>query len=240
MFEQYATTFLAIPFGHLAIAFFGGLIPVLIWLIFLEHEDIHREPKKLILLAFISGMVTVVFIVPFENLVATIAFPTVIVIWAIMEEVAKYLTTYITVLWRKENDEPIDSMIYMIATALGFAGVENAFFILQPVLTGHSAEAFITGDLRFLGATLLHVVSSSIVGAGLSLSFYSSKKVRAAYIIVSLLLASGLHSLFNFSIMIHGGTLAIFAFYSVWAAVAGILLFFEKAKIIKPTNIINP
>ncbi len=58
--------------------------------------------------------------------------------WAFIEEITKFLAAYVTVLRRAEDDEPIDPVIYMVTTALGFAAAENTLFLLSP-LAGSTA-----------------------------------------------------------------------------------------------------
>jgi RsiW-degrading membrane proteinase PrsW (M82 family) len=248
----FLTTFL-IPFaGKIAIAFLGGLIPVLIWLWIFEREDKHPEPYKLILWAFIGGMLGVIAVVPFEEVVAYFLPPTSILpvfsisfsyfavliasssfwcflLWAAIEESVKFIAAHITVLQRADNDEPVDSMMYMIMTALGFAAVENALFIARPLLEGDFAGALAVGNIRFLEATLIHVVCSSILGFALSLSFYKSKARRRIYWAIGLAAAIILHTFFNLSIILSTGSTA-FTLYAVWFGLIIILILFHKVK----------
>ena len=71
-------------------------------------------------------------------------------------------------------DEPIDAVIYMITVALGFSALENALFLSNLISTSSFAQSIITGNSRFLGATLLHVASSAAVGVMIGLSYYKN------------------------------------------------------------------
>ena len=52
----------------LILAIAGGLLPALFWLWFWLREDSeHPEPKILITLTFILGMITVVIVVPIQR-----------------------------------------------------------------------------------------------------------------------------------------------------------------------------
>jgi RsiW-degrading membrane proteinase PrsW (M82 family) len=222
-------------FQSLFIAFLGGFIPIFLWLWFFEHEDKHPEPKHLTVYAFLGGMLAVFLVIPFEKLVYSTV-PNdfwVIVLWAAIEEIMKYTVAFWMVLRRADNDEPIDSMMYLIVTALGFAALENALFIFKPLATGHGLEALITGNFRFIGATLLHVVSSSIIGLGLSISFYAKGTIKTALALSALILAIILHAFFNLTIIISNGSKAMSAFYTVWILLVVILLLFERVKQIK-------
>lgn len=220
------------------IAFLGGLVPIFIWLWFWEHEDKHPEPKKLIVLALLAGMAAVIFVIPIEKFIVSVLENSVstLVLWAATEEVLKFLLAYFTVLRRAENDEPIDSVMYMIAVALGFSALENALFIFGPILDGNTGEAILTNGFRFVGATLLHTVASGVIGIVLALSFYKKKSVRRLYITAGVILAILLHSGFNLSIIFLEGSESIFSFYAVWVGLIVMLLLFEKVKSIRKPN----
>jgi len=234
--------------GALFYSLLGGVIPAFIWLAFWLREDKKRpEPRGLIMLAFFSGMVAVLFVIPFQkvsfrpdSLVLTFAF------WAIFEEVFKFIAAYFTVLRRKEDDEPIDPLIYMMTVALGFAALENALFILRPLLAEGQllAEicvnlqpakcAFNTGSIRFVGATLLHTISSATIGISMALAFYKSRLTKVVYLVVGLVVASALHMFFNLFIIKEANSVTLATFGFVWIAVVILMLFFEKIKRIYP------
>jgi RsiW-degrading membrane proteinase PrsW (M82 family) len=226
------------PISNLLAAFFGGLLPVLVWLWFLEREDKNPEPKRLIIMTFIAGMAGVLVVIPIESLVvqSNTSIGLTIILWAIIEETIKFIAAGSVALWRSENDEPIDSMMYMVAAALGFAALENAFFILGPILQGNAVQAIITGNFRFIGATLLHVVTSAIIGSSLALGFYKNKTAKGVYALAGFILAVVLHTSFNLLIILDNGSRAVFAFYIIWIALVGTLLFFEKVKKLEIVN----
>ncbi|MDQ3076623.1 MAG: PrsW family intramembrane metalloprotease [bacterium] len=220
------------------IAFVTALIPILIWLYFLEQEDKHPEPKRLILYAFLAGFIAVAVAIAFEKAVADVFSDTIVIIilWAAIEELVKYILVYIIVLRRIDNDEPIDSLMYIIATALGFSSLENALFILDPIMQGNFTEAFIIGNFRFIGATLLHTVSSSIIGLAIAFAFYKSRASQRLYLVVGIILAILLHTFFNLSIIISNGSKTLIAFFAVWVGLVFIFLLIEKVKKIKSNN----
>src|SRR3989344_2253345 len=175
----------------------GGIMPALAWLWFWRREDSkHPEPRRFIALAFLAGMVTVALVIPIQKAVAhylsetsALAFiapffagtTAVFVIWSIIEEVMKFFAARVTVLNRRENDEPIDPVIYMVTVALGFAAAENILFLLSPLAGDTVMQTIMTGNLRFIGATLLHVLSSAVIGVALALSFYKSRRAKRLY-----------------------------------------------------------
>ena len=151
---------------YFAIAFLSGLVPALFWLWFWLREDNRNpEPYTLIAISFIAGMAVVPVALPLQKLaIGLYTGSNVILVWVIIEELLKYAAALIIVLWNKEVDEPIDMVVYMIVIALGFAALENALFIFNPLVAGDLLNTALTGGFRFLGATLLHVLSSGTVG----------------------------------------------------------------------------
>src|SRR3989344_3477033 len=159
----------------------GGILPPLAWLWFWRREDsVHPEPRRLIALAFLAGMVAVAVVIPLEKMAATyissqnffvLAAASVttltFVVWSAMEELIKYVMAKLTVLRRREDDEPIDPVVYMVTVALGFAAAENTLFLLSPLSGDSLLQTVLTGNLRFVGATLLHVLSSAVIGAAI-------------------------------------------------------------------------
>ncbi len=221
---------------HILLALAGGILPTLIWLWFWNREDkLHPEPKRLLLLALVAGGITVALAIPLQQYArdligAATMTPQLITAWAGIEEVLKYLLALTFILWRKAVDEPIDMLIYMITVALGFSAIENALFLFNPISTEGFVGSVITGNFRFFGATLLHLLSSSVVGIALALSFYKSLTMRITYTAVGVILAIILHTAFNLFILnsTSDGIIKVFAF--VWLGIVILLLFFEKIK----------
>ena len=154
--------------------------------------------------------------------------------WSTIEEFAKYAVAWLLVLHRRENDEPIDAVIYMVALALGFAGLENALFLLSPLAGETLVQTVITGNLRFIGATLLHVFSSAVVGLFLAYAFYKPRLLREWYAALGVILASLLHIAFNFLILNTADEHILRTFAGVWVGVIVVLFALEFVKRIKP------
>jgi protease PrsW len=216
----------------LAYAIIGGLLPSLVWLYFLLKEDAaHPEPKSMILLAFVVGMLAVPLVLPIERAanLSLIGLP-LIIAWATTEEVAKYLMAAVFVLWRKAVDEAPDYVIYMLTVALGFAAAENMLFLIAPLSAGNLVGGLVTDNLRFIGSTLLHVVASSAIGFAMAFSWQKPAPVRMLYAAVGLILAIALHTAFNELIISGDGSDAFIAFFIVWSAAVIFLGLFELVK----------
>lgn len=215
-------------------ALLGGLIPTLLWLWFWLKEDrCHPEPMLLILISFLAGMIAVPLVIPLERAIATVTSGTLmVVLWAMIEEAMKFLVAYVAVLRHKELDEPVDVVIYMITVALGFAALENALFLLSPLSQDLLTETLLTGNLRFLGATLLHTLASATIGIFIAMAFYRGHVWRDIAATAGLILATALHALFNFSIISKSGKGdgVLTAFLSIWIGIIVLILLFEKIK----------
>ncbi len=213
-------------------AFFGGLLPSLVWLYFLLKEDARcPEPKRLIALAFIAGMGAVLLALPLEKYAQSLAGnASPLLAWAAIEEMLKYAMAALFILWRPAVDEAPDYVIYMITVALGFAAAENMLFLFAPLSTGNLAVGAFTGDMRFIGSTLLHVVASATVGFALAFSAMKRAWLRIGATVAGLILAIALHTAFNMLIMQSSGSSTFDAFFLVWTVVVIILAAFEVLK----------
>ena len=93
--------------------------------------------------------------------------------------------------------------------------------------------------LRFLGATVLHVVASGSIGVCLAFAFYK-KKYRKRSLITGLFLATILHTLFNLFIINTEtllDTLIVFSYY--WVIVIVLIYLFEKIKKINQSKVLQ-
>ncbi len=239
-------------------AFIGGIIPSLFWLYFWDREDRKNpEPTSMILLAFIGGVIAVFVSLYFEKMAYSLdpnivlvgvlkpiliwlkSFVTaehslnqvvLVVIFApIIEELNKFIMAYLFVLRSKRDDQPIDPMILMITTALGFAAVENALFLIDPITKNHVIMGIISGNMRFIGATLLHTISSATIGIFIGYNLFDKKIFKFNWTVVGIVCAILLHSLFNL-LMIGNANNSLLALELIWVLVIILLLIFENIK----------
>lgn len=214
-------------------AFLLGVVPALLWLWFWLREDKEEpEPAGILALCFLLGMLSVSIVLPIERFVRdTISNEQIQIIgWAFVEEVIKYLVVILIFFKSKFIKHPINWPIYFITVALGFAAMENTMFLITLLSLGQTPVGLMTGQLRFLGSTLLHAVASGIIGIAMGLSFFHNKFIKKIYLLFGLALAISLHSAFNFFIINNDGNdfLKVFAF--LWVATIINLLLFEKLR----------
>ena len=224
-------------FGNGFIAVLGGVLPCLIWLAFWLFEDKrHPEPKGYIAETFLLGMLAVPLALFFQNWVGNFfllgSIP-LLLFWAIGEETLKFAAATIGGLSRRANNEPLDSMVYLITAALGYAALENAFFLFGPLQAGDIATSVVAGNFRFLGSTLVHVLSSATIGIFLAYAFCRPRTLKILSVTAGLLLATLLHTLYN--ILILNTDISFFAIFGgIWAGIVLVLVFFELVKRLNP------
>ena len=246
----------------ITIAFFGGFLPSIVWLVFWNEEKRKHEPKNMLALAFIGGMAAVFLSLLFEKIAFTadpnVFFPgnflqsilgwfknisveksiplnqllLVTVFAPFIEEFLKFIMAYISVLRSRYDNEPIDPIIFMITTALGFAAIENMLFLMDPISTNNLHLSIYTGNMRFIGAMLLHTVSSATVGIFIGFNLFD-KKIRGTFwTLVGICSAILIHALFNFFMMSSGQNYLI-VLEVIWITVIIVLFVLEKIKKIK-------
>jgi len=212
-----------------------GLLPGFAWLLFYLKEDLHPEPKRLIVSTFAAGMAFAFFALALQVLanpvlnkigIASLT-PISLIVLASIEEILKFCAAYVVVHKSAAFDEPVDAMIYMVVAALGFATIENL-----GALHGNQSQAalistvFQTASLRFVGATLLHSLTSALVGYYWAISIRDFNAER--FIVFGILLATGLHAVFNYLILNYGN--AVYPVIFVTIVGFFVLSDFEKLK----------
>ncbi len=215
----------------------AGLLPSLIWLFFWVREDKeHAEPRYLLIGTFFAGMLAVIAAVFAEKYIADIVADENLryTLWAAIEEIFKFAAVALVALKTAANDEPIDAMIYCIVAALGFAAVENALFAMGPLSDGSIAESIVRVNLRFIGATLVHMVSTGMIGFALGMVFYRGHVAKIAATLAGLAAAIVLHAGFNLSIINADGPDTLRTFAWVWGTVIILIVMFEEVKAVRP------
>ena len=197
-----------------------GILPSVVWLFYYLQKDLHPEPKKMILKIFLLGCLATlpVYLFQLEALKALIQlrafslfayYPAAFdllkwfLVIAFIEEFFKFLVVKLSVFNSGHLDEPADIMIYMVVVALGFAAVENVLYLFAPlgnlsfsaIIQSVAAASFV----RFVGATFLHTLCSSLLGYFLVLGI-SKSRPNMFFLLAGLALATAFHGLYDFSV----------------------------------------
>lgn len=210
-----------------------GVVPALLWLWFWMYQEDRDDPEPVILVivAFILGAILVLVAMWMEKFSINFVKDNTmqIIVWAGIEELLKLIGVSLMIFGNNIIRRPIDYPMYFIATALGFAAFENVLYLIKPMSASNTVVGMLTGNLRFLGSTLLHAIASSMLGIALGLSFYL-KQYRVLYLLIGIICAIILHSVFNFFIMKGNGGNFLSVFGFLWVVAIINILIFEKLK----------
>ncbi|MBU7031563.1 MAG: PrsW family intramembrane metalloprotease [Theionarchaea archaeon] len=186
---------------YLILAFAPGIF----WMWFFWRKDTYdREPLRLLLRTFILGAAVVVPVAGVEELFVFGEGIIAMMMVGIFEETAKFLPVVLYVYKRPEFDEVMDGIIYATAASLGFASLENLFYILSfgpSVMIG-----------RAILSTLGHVLFSSFWGYSLGLKKITGKNT----VLVGLIGASVAHGIYNIVLMAQFWFVNILAIPFMW------------------------
>lgn len=173
--------------------------PGLFWLWWLRRrDDLDPEPLRLVLLDFVLGIGVAFGVLALRPVLdawlssrpeASRNFADAFLVTAPVEELAKMLPLFLA--WRRhEFDEPLDGVIYGTAVALGFASIEN-FYYLEA--SGQASLMLMRG----FTAVPIHVACSGATGLFFGIAKFRPGRERAPLILAGLALAIGIHGLYD-------------------------------------------
>lgn len=191
-----------------------SMIPVILLGFYIYSKDSVKEPKSLLLILFSSGLLSS-FLVIIINIITALLLPDLylsdnyskfgffklfILIFlevALVEEFCKWIMIRTIGYPHKDFDQLYDIIVYSAFVALGFAAIENIFYVLQGGIT--------LGIYRALFSVPGHVAFGVFMGYYLGLAKIWQKKDKTKYIlymILSLLIPTLLHTIYNFFLML--------------------------------------
>ena len=137
------------------------------------------------------------------------------------EEISKFLAVRLVAFRSLYFEEPMDGLVYGAAASLGFASLENLFYIFQfgpEVMIGRAPIS-----------TLAHVIFGSFWGYALGRQA-QQRKSNALWVSVGLTVAAAVHGLFNVLIFVQPLTSLIIVGLGLW----WVLSRFDWAKRVSP------
>jgi len=182
-----------VPLMILALAFAPGLL----WLwYFYKRDKLEPEPLNLIRNSFLWGMAAVIPVVLIEQpFLPKNAVSASVIVAPVVEELAKFLVVWLTVYRNREFDEPMDGVVYAASTALGFASLENVFYLFS---FSNTPEEFVTvAVMRAVLSVPAHPLFSSMWGFALGFAKFSDEVTARKLIVSGLSLSMALHAAFN-------------------------------------------
>ncbi|MDF2681399.1 MAG: conserved hypothetical rane protein [Brevibacillus sp.] len=162
---------------------------------FYLRDSLEPEPISMVIRSFIFGVLLVIPIMVIQYIMQTEwnwrdGIVAEVFQSAVIEEFFKWMVIYFTAYKHVEFDEPYDGIVYAVAVSLGFATLENLFYLIINGL-----------DIAFWRALLpvsSHALFAVWMGYYLGLAKFS-KGVRKERIFlwVSVVLPISLHALYN-------------------------------------------
>gem|GEM_PF-546307 len=164
---------------------------VFLFLCVYAKDRYEPEPLHLLFWIFLLGACTTIPAAliesPFPDGVFTSA-----IVAPVVEESLKFLVVFLFIYRHAEFDKTMDGIVYAMAAALGFATVENIFYVLDGGLA--------VGIIRAVASVPGHVIFSCIWGAALGIAKFRPEQERTGIILTGLLGAMLLHGIFNYSL----------------------------------------
>uniref|UniRef100_A0A7C3MJD4 Protease PrsW n=1 Tax=Dictyoglomus thermophilum TaxID=14 RepID=A0A7C3MJD4_DICTH len=170
---------------------------------YVYHKDRwNKEPSKTIIYAFILGALVsfpsafLEVVIDLLNLfkphrdLASLFIYTFFGI-ALIEEGAKYYVIYKFIYPKEEFDEPFDGIVYSVMVGMGFATVENIFYVLP--------EGYVVGFTRAFLAVPAHFVMALFMGYAFGLAKFGVKPEK--HLTQALFYPVFWHALYDFLIL---------------------------------------
>lgn len=160
-----------------------SILPVYLIGHYIYNKDKDKEPKRLIIKLFFGGIGSFVLTI-FSTLLLSIFFPSLLsdpldldlfdlffhafLGVALVEELSKWIFVYKVSFNNREYDQIYDMIVYSVFVALGFACIENIFYVFS--------NGFRVGIIRGLLAVPGHACDGVFMGYFLSLAKISYVK----------------------------------------------------------------
>jgi len=184
----------------LAIALAPG-VAIVLYIYWRDRND--REPLRHLIICFLLGIVSAVLAVlidkGLEPLQSSLTEPgtiadklfTAFIVAAAVEEICKFSMCRLYAYPKKDFNEPLDGIVYMVMVAMGFATIENVLYVFSNPETGIQ-----TGVLRMFLAVPGHGCWGVIVGYFMGLAKFKPKN-KFVYMFIGLLAGILLHGTYD-------------------------------------------
>ncbi len=182
---------------------FLALAPAFLIMVYVYFRDKYeKEPIGLILKGFLLGAIIIFPVGLIENSIKDFAvgFDKIpkaaydgFLVAGATEEIFKFLMVFILI-WRNPNfNEKFDGIVYAVSVALGFATIENLFYVF-------SNNSLQVGLLRAFTAVPAHAIFGIVMGFYLGLARFSQNK-KGRWLLMALFLPWLLHGIYDFILM---------------------------------------
>jgi len=188
--------------GLLALAIAPG-IAICLFIYF--KDKYNREPLGLLILSFFIGVLSIIppiiiqlsLTKPVQKIMGpgilyTAVFSYLIV--ALSEEGSKFLALRFIPFRRKAFDDPFDGIVYAVMVGMGFATIENIFYVTE--------HGFATGILRMFLSVPAHATFAVLMGYHLGLAKFDPVN-RKRYMFLAVFWPVVFHGTFDFFLFVN-------------------------------------
>lgn len=203
------------------ILFFLAVLPTIILGAFIYKNDkLEKEPTSLLISLGAAGIGSAILTLIISGILETIipffaseyytSFdPMSLAVYvfvgiALIEEFSKWIFTYLIAWKNKEFNHVYDAIVYSAFVSLGFATLENILYVFASESVG---TAFFTAFNRMIFSVPGHAFFGVLMGYYLGLakltSFNGIKKKSTKYLILSILVPTVCHFLFDYLLMLN-------------------------------------
>ena len=181
------------------------------------------EPPRLLVLAFLWGasiaiVVSVLLEAYIESAInpgqTATSFVTVAVVAPVVEEAAKGMFLLIMMTGRRRNElnSLTDCLVYAGVVAVGFAWLEDIFYIADGETL---ASSLVTAAMRLIMGPFAHPLFTTCTGVGVYFALRQRNTLaKVGYVVLGYLAAVVMHGLWNGSALV--GVQAYFGVYVAW------------------------
>jgi len=194
-----------------------AILPPLGIAYYVYHKDIHeKEPISLVVKSFAFGAFSVVPVLLVSemwsvNLIGNIFIYAMVGV-ALIEEGFKLLFLKKFIFPNPEFNEPFDGIVYAVMVSLGFATVENIFYVF-----GCYDDGITVGIMRMFTAIPLHAACGVVMGYFVGLAKFKHDGKRNILLLKGLICAVIIHGLYDY--FIFQGHLFILSLVTLFIAI---------------------
>ena len=183
-----------------------AIAPVAIVVFYIYIKDKYeKEPKRLMMYCFLMGgilsiIITTIlymffdFFIPLNNKFSVMQqFVRAFFIVGLTEEFSKYVIVRYYAQPKRAFNEPFDGIVYAVMVSMGFAAVENIFYVLEGGVS--------TAILRAFTAVPAHATFGILMGYYMGKAKFSNNRIK--YNLIGLLLAVVFHGAYDFFLFIN-------------------------------------
>lgn len=183
----------------------SAIAPVFLVIIYIYIKDKYeKEPKQLMLTAFLLGAIISIiitslmyyvfdFVLPLDDHTSLLQlFIKAFFVVGLTEEFSKYVIVRYFAQTRHAFNEPFDGIVYAVMVSMGFAATENIVYVFE--------SGFETALLRAITAIPAHATFGILMGYFMGKAKFSNNKIVLN--LTGLLLAAIFHGTYDFFLFI--------------------------------------